>query len=53
MNNIRYPQIPNGPPEMQVKFLKKALYSLIDQLNVILPNLVEKDKTGQNQPGNK
>lgn len=49
MKNIRYPQIPNGTPEMQIKFLKKALYSLIDELNMILPNLVEKDKTAQNQ----
>lgn len=41
--NIRYPNIPEGPADMQVKFLKKALFQIIDEINFAL-SAIEKEK---------
>lgn len=50
--NIRYPNIPDGPADMQVKYLKKALFQIIDQINFALSS-IEKDKENVQNQANK
>lgn len=47
--NIRYPNIPDGPADMQVKYLKRALFQIIDQLNYVLSDIEKSKGTGQEQ----
>lgn len=49
--NIRFPNIPDGPVEVQLQHIKSAMYQLVEQLNWILSNIETGNQSGQNQSG--
>lgn len=47
---LRYPNIDkSAPPETQIAQMRAFLYALIDQLQMVINNLPEADKKGEDK----